>query len=236
MNLITTPKTMTTLEVAELVESRHDNVMTSAKRLADRLGWALPAMQEKTKGRPTTYFELDKNQSLTLVAQLMPEFLQRVVERWQELEEQAAKPMTQIEVLAGVAQSLLEQERRQLEQAEALAKVESKLIQIEAKADSQVWDECPPNAESITAIRARINEKYGIPAWAVNEIVQGDYGPRPAGQVRNKHENANGGTYVVYWRPSITKLFERVYDECEGVTNTMVTHPWVSKRFKLVVL
>lgn len=235
MNLIQSNiKTMTTLEVAELVESRHDSVVRSAKRLADRMSWALPPMVVETSGRNTTAYSLDKNQSLTLVAQLMPEFLARVVDRWQELEEKAAKPMSQLAVLAGMANSMLEQERKQLEQAEALASVETKLVAVEKQLDAQVWDECPVNALSISAIRQRINDKYSIPAWAVDEIVRGGYGPRPAGQVRNTHENAAGRTYTAYWLSDITKLFDRIEKESERLTPTLVSHKYVSKRFKLV--
>lgn len=235
MNLIQSDiKTMTTLEVAGLVESRHDNVVTSAKRLAARLEWALPAMQDKTKGRPVTYYELDKNQSLTLVAQLMPEFLARVVDRWQELEEQAAKPLTQLEIIAGMATGLVEIERKQNEHARVVARLENEIQEVKKGQDNNILLECPANAEGITAAKARVNNKYGIPGWAVDEILRGEYGPRPAGQVRNTHENANGGTYVVWYKGDVTRLFDRITKESTRVTPTNVTHPQVSKRFKLI--
>ena len=233
-NLINTPKTMTTLEVAKLVESRHDNVVTSAKRLAARLGWALPSSQDKTKGRPVTYYKLDKNQSLTLVAQLMPEFLYRVVERWQELEARASKPLTQLEIIAEMATGLVEIERKQNEQSEAVARLQSEIQEVKKGQHNNVLMECPANAEGITSAKARVNLKYGIPGWAVDEILRGEYGPRPAGQVRNTHENANGGTYVVWYKGDVTRLFDRVAKESTRVTPTNVTHPFVSKRFKLI--
>jgi len=236
MNLIKSEvKTMSSREIAELTNKRHDNVLQLVRKLqSDQI--LTPEFQETPfNGRSLPVALLDKRDSMVLVARLSPEFTAAVVDRWQELEEQAAKPMSQLEVLAGMANSLLEQERRQLEQEQAVARIEQDIEKVKETIDgTQVWEECPPNAESITAIRARINGKYSVPAWAINEIVQGDYGPRPAGSVRNKHENANGGTYVVYWKSSISKLFDRVYEEAEEVTATLCTHPYVSKRFKMV--
>ena len=88
---------MSSREIAELVESRHDNVRVTIERLAERGVIALPAMQEKpTGGRPSVEYvfsgEKGKRDSLVVVAQLSPEFTGRLVDRWQELESQAARP------------------------------------------------------------------------------------------------------------------------------------------------
>ena len=90
-------QTMSSREIAELVESRHDNVRVTIERLAERGVIALPAMQEKpTGGRPSVEYvfsgEKGKRDSLVVVAQLSPEFTGRLVDRWQELESQAARP------------------------------------------------------------------------------------------------------------------------------------------------
>ena len=90
-------QTMSSREIAELVESRHDNVRVTIERLAERGVIALPAMQEKpTGGRPSVKYvfsgEKGKRDSLVVVAQLSPEFTGRLVDRWQELESQAARP------------------------------------------------------------------------------------------------------------------------------------------------
>ena len=90
-------QTMSSREIAELVESRHDNVRVTIERLAERGVIALPAMQEKpTGGRPSVEYvfsgEKGKRDSLVVVAQLSPEFTGRLVDRWQELEKSATKP------------------------------------------------------------------------------------------------------------------------------------------------
>lgn len=93
MNTLINPSamSMTSQEIADLVESRHDNVRVTIQRLAEKQVIALPAMQEKpTAGRPTQVYvfsgEQGKRDSIIVVAQLSPEFTARLVDRWQELE------------------------------------------------------------------------------------------------------------------------------------------------------
>ena len=242
MNLIqSNTKTMSSIELLDLInESRIEFGEPEIRRnkLSEKIEDELQG-EDYTKSvvrnlnnTESAIYHLTVEQC-TLVGMRESKSVRRsVMVKLKELE--APKPMTQLEVMAGIAQSMVEQERKQLEQAETLAKVESKLEVIEAKADSQVWDECPVNALSISSIRQRINDKYSIPSWAVDEIVRGGYGPRPAGQVRNSHESANGRTYTVYWLSDITKLFDRIVRDAEPVTATLCTHELVSKRFKLI--
>jgi len=98
MNTTTnTPLTMSSREIAELVGSRHDHVRVAIQRLAQRKVIALPAMREKpTEGRPSLEYVfigvMGKRDSIIVVAQLSPEFTARLVDRWQELEEQVSRP------------------------------------------------------------------------------------------------------------------------------------------------
>ncbi|MBG6243627.1 MAG: DNA-binding protein, partial [Candidatus Symbiopectobacterium sp. Dall1.0] len=96
--------TMSSIEIAELVKSRHDKVKQSIERLAERGVITLPPMGEKpTAGRPTTVYmfegEQGKRDSIIVVAQLCPEFTARLVDRWQELEKQLAIPADPIQML-----------------------------------------------------------------------------------------------------------------------------------------
>lgn len=79
---------VTSREIAELVESRHDNVKVAIERLAERGVIELPAMQEiPTATKPVTVYrfagEQGKRDSIVVVAQLSPEFTARLVDRWQ---------------------------------------------------------------------------------------------------------------------------------------------------------
>ena len=95
--------TMTSREIAELVESRHDSVKRTIERLVERNVIGSPPMVEYLDGlgRPATEYLICKRDSFVVVAQLSPEFTAALVDRWQELEAQAAKPqqLTTIEIL-----------------------------------------------------------------------------------------------------------------------------------------
>ena len=81
-------QTMTSREIAELCQKRHDNVMQVIRDLI--AGQILtPEIQESTfehRGNSYKCFLLNKRDSLVTVARLSPEFTAAVVDRWQELE------------------------------------------------------------------------------------------------------------------------------------------------------
>jgi len=91
---IPTAVTMTSREIAELVESRHDDVKRSIERLAERGVIALPPTAEVSNTGPgpktIAVYKIGKRDSYVIVAQLSPEFTARLVDRWQELESGAA--------------------------------------------------------------------------------------------------------------------------------------------------
>lgn len=80
--------TMSSREIAELVESRHDKVKQSIERLAYRGVIQLPPMGEVKNhlGQTVSEYRVSKRDSYVVVAQLCPEFTARLVDRWQELE------------------------------------------------------------------------------------------------------------------------------------------------------
>lgn len=86
--IVRAQKTMTSREIAELVESRHDKVKQSIERLSKNHIIGLPPMGEylDTLGRPAQEYKICKRDSYIIVAQLSPEFTARLVDRWQELE------------------------------------------------------------------------------------------------------------------------------------------------------
>ncbi|MEL6362307.1 MAG: phage antirepressor KilAC domain-containing protein [Pseudomonadota bacterium] len=90
--------TMSSREIAELLEKRHDDVKRSIKRLVDRGVIVQPPMADEQdadamgRSRSTSVYHLGKRDSYVVVAQLSPEFTARVVDRWQELEAQVARP------------------------------------------------------------------------------------------------------------------------------------------------
>lgn len=82
-------ETMSSLEIAILVESRHDSVKRTIERLASSGVIPKPPMVDGISGgngKVTKLFCVDKRSSYIIVAQLSPQFTARLVDRWQELE------------------------------------------------------------------------------------------------------------------------------------------------------
>ena len=90
----TSKPTMSSREIAELTGSRHDAVRKSAERLAADQILTSPLATFDYEHRGNTYqeYRFNKRDSLVLVARLSPEFTAAVVDRWQQLEQQVAKP------------------------------------------------------------------------------------------------------------------------------------------------
>ena len=88
--------TMTSQEIADLVESRHDSVKRAIERLAASGVISQPPLVDGEKAAngviPQEYL-VCKRDSYIVVAQLCPEFTARLVDRWQELEAKQAAPV-----------------------------------------------------------------------------------------------------------------------------------------------
>lgn len=103
-------QTMNSLEIAELVQAEHRAVVLSIERLAKRGIIQLSSMvkvENKQSLSPNKFTnayqftgEQGKRDSIIIVAQLCPEFTARLVDRWQELEAQVAKPIDPMKLLA----------------------------------------------------------------------------------------------------------------------------------------
>lgn len=123
--------TMTSQEIAELVEKRHDNVKRTIEALANQGVIESPQIEEiPTATRPAAVYvftgERGKRDSIVVVAQLSPEFTARLVDRWQELESGAATlPKTLPEAL-----------RLAADMAEQKAKAEAALAIAAPKAEA----------------------------------------------------------------------------------------------------
>ena len=125
---------MSSQEIADLVESRHDSVKRTIERLANQGVIAQPPLVDvqETGGNNRTYTtqvcvfsgEQGKRDSIIVVAQLSPEFTARLVDRWQELESQMRVPGTFAEALRLAAEQAERIEQQQAALIAAAPKVE----------------------------------------------------------------------------------------------------------------
>lgn len=121
--------TMSSLEISELVKSRHTDVRRSIERLMQKgvISVAPMAFLENINGlgkvvKVKTYL-LGKRDSYVVVAQLSPEFTGALVDRWQELESgllSPALPSTYKEALLALVAAEEEKERLCIERDRAI--------------------------------------------------------------------------------------------------------------------
>lgn len=239
MNLITTNAlTMSSQDIADLVNARHDSVKRAIERLSEKRAIQLPPLVEVKNhlGQTVEQYvftgEKGKRDSFVVVAQLSPEFTGGLVDRWQKLEAQVSRPMTQVELIAASANQLVEIERRQIQQQEDLSRVEQR---IETLGRFHVWDYCPQNCLSLTGVKAAMNERYGLSSPIVDYVLKTwPHQPNPAGMVRNGHEDAKGSQYMVWSKTNVTAAFKRFVSESQMESATQATHPYFEGRFRLV--
>ncbi|EOA6606183.1 phage antirepressor KilAC domain-containing protein [Vibrio vulnificus] len=120
--------TMSSREIATLTGKDHKNVLRLIRSLID--GQVLVAQIEPLKfeyrGQWFDYYELNKRDSLVVVARLSPDFTAAVVDRWQELEGKGALsvPTTFADALQLAANQAKELESKNQQLALAAPKVE----------------------------------------------------------------------------------------------------------------
>jgi phage antirepressor YoqD-like protein len=132
MDLIRTNQapTMTSREMADLVEKRHDSVKRTIEALAARGAIGAPHSVEylDSLNRPAHEYKVGKRDSYVIVAQLSPEFTARLVDRWQELEAGALAALPNFSDPVAAARAWADaKEREQV----ALVQIEQQQAQIE---------------------------------------------------------------------------------------------------------
>ncbi|WP_236247799.1 phage antirepressor [Pseudomonas mosselii] len=156
----------------------------------------------------------------------------RVLARLNELEGQQTRPMTPAEQLLAQAQTMVTLERQQAEQQVALERVERRVDDL---SQTMVWDHCPQNCQSLSAVKATMLARYGLSGAVVDYVLkEWPHQPNPAGMVRNGHEDAKGSQYLVWSKTLVTVAFRRFVDESEMINATQASHPYFNGRFRLV--
>ncbi|WP_336709836.1 MULTISPECIES: phage antirepressor KilAC domain-containing protein [unclassified Cedecea] len=114
-------QTMSSREIAQLTDKEHKNVLRVIRDLisAGILAAQTEPLKFEYRGQQFDYYELNKRDSLVLVARLSPEFTAAVVDRWQELESRSQLPTDYLSALKALTVEV--EQRQQLENQLALA-------------------------------------------------------------------------------------------------------------------
>ena len=126
--------TMSSREIAQLINKEHSNIKISAERLAEKGIISTLAMQwfEHNGNRYTEYM-LNKRDSLILVAQNCPEFTAAIVDRWQELEAQVSSPVAHLPKSFAEALRLAADQAEQIEQQQLLIEQQKPAVEFVGK-------------------------------------------------------------------------------------------------------
>lgn len=147
------PARMTSQEIADLLNVRHDNVRRTVERLVEKGVIASPPSEDvqKTGGNNRTYTTQEyvfsgadgKRDSYVVVAQLSPEFTAKLVDRWQELEKVLAVGFT-------IPSSFSEALRLAADNADRAEKAEAQIVLDAPKVAFADQVEAAPDAISLS--------------------------------------------------------------------------------------
>ncbi|MDG6894548.1 Rha family transcriptional regulator [Volucribacter amazonae] len=111
--------TMSSREIAELTHKEHKNVLRVIRDLIEQnLVAQIEPLKFEYRNQWFDYYELNKRDTLVVVARLSPEFTAAVIDRWQTLENQqkpTALHLSRKELALMIIQAEEENERLQLE-------------------------------------------------------------------------------------------------------------------------
>lgn len=170
MNPAAGPLTMTSREIAELTGKRHDNVMADIRKMLVELNGdaGLLTFQDtqvnEQNGQSYPIFRLPKRETLILVSGYSVEMRARIIDRWQELEEQQRNPVLAMNRTDLLKLALDSEEKRQAAEAQlAIAAPKAEALDRIADADGLLN---PTNAaKALQVPPKRVFDFLRLNAW-----------------------------------------------------------------------
>lgn len=177
MKIEDAPQTMTSREIADLVNKNHPDVMRDIRVMvdqltkADLLSCAISTTYTGKDGRQYPQYELDKDTCLTLLLGYDAVARMKVVKRWQELEikvDQPRVPQSMPEALRLAAEAIEQRDQLALEnkvQAEALADAAPKVEALNRFANLEGKHTLRPSAKLLGVIENKLRSWLLIHRW-----------------------------------------------------------------------
>jgi len=126
---------MTSLEIAELSGITHANLMKSIRKQEEtwlkigQVNFDLTSYIDKSN-RAKPMYSLSKTQTLYIATKFNDEARAKLILRWEALEIEKQKPLSQIDLIIQSAQRLKEIEEKEIEQDERIRLLEAKAVTI----------------------------------------------------------------------------------------------------------
>jgi len=127
----TPSQTMTSKQIAVVVEKRHDNVKRTIENLADQAVIVRPQIEDEQfkdsmgRNRTESVYVVNERDSYIIVAQLCPEYTAKLVDYWMATKNQVVQPvtlpLTYKEALLALVQAEEDKERLAIERDHAIA-------------------------------------------------------------------------------------------------------------------
>ena len=193
-------QSMTSLEISELVNSEHPHVRTSIERLAKRGVIQLPPMRKVENNQslsPNKYTniyvfsgEQGKLDSITVVAQLCPEFTAAIVKRWYELEAQIAQPQitTPHDYLSALKALVVSEEQKQIAIQERDHAITTK-AEIGSRREATAMGRLSAKVKEVEKLKTQLDSSTG---FATIKKVQSLTGGTYDTYALRRHSKANG--------------------------------------------
>ena len=154
--------TMSSREVADLADARHNDVCATIERLFDKglLRSNRKTRMEATGGRPTAVYDLNERDTYLVIAGYSDEVRARIIDRWQELEAQNQPPAPADLSRMDILKLALESEQARI-QAEA---ERDEAIRTKAQIGSKREATAMQAAGAAKREAARLKEQLGVSA------------------------------------------------------------------------
>ncbi len=177
-------QSMTSLEISELVNSEHPHVRTSIERLAKRGVIQLPPMRKVENNQslsPNKYTniyvfsgEQGKLDSITVVAQLCPEFTAAIVKRWYELEAQIAQPQitTPHDYLSALKALVVSEEQKQIAIQERDHAIATK-AEIGSRREATAMGRLSAKVKEVESLKVQLDKSLDFASIKAVEIATG---------------------------------------------------------------
>jgi phage antirepressor YoqD-like protein len=153
-------RTMSSREIADLVEARHNDVIATIERLFEKglLRSTRKTRREATGGRPTDVYDLSERDTNLVVAGYSDEHRARVIDRWLELESHHLVTLPDFSNPAAAARAWAEQFELQQIASQALIDAAPKIAFVDSYVESTGLKGFRQTAKLLKANESRFRE------------------------------------------------------------------------------
>lgn len=219
-------QTMTSREIAELTEKRHDHVLRDIdvllKTISPDLGYGFKSSTYLSGEPPREYrqFELDRDSSYCLIAGYDPNARMRIIKRWQELEAVNKLTGARLLIQQGYAMLALEQEQERVAKELVTIKEDVKTSLDTSQSVKKALDvlkagrvflttqELAKRRKCSVATLNNLLEAAGLQKWFPSKTGANRFDLTTKGARYGEKRMIDGVRFELFWSPETVKYIE----------------------------